>query len=161
MRSVQLRPVCKATGGEVVEVKLGWTEAELTSYLDCWSSLCAPEAVLAHAQTWPSRREDYGNWFREWPELGEQVTPQQIAAARIAFDRCSYRASVLEICGFRNMAGGRRRRRCRAPRNTVGGCLMRLVREDGGQTCPHCRCCLSPNIYFPITEKIITFVLSF
>ena len=32
--------------------------------------------------------------------------------------------------------GGRRRRRCRRPAATVGGCLMRLVREDSAKTCP-------------------------
>ena len=32
--------------------------------------------------------------------------------------------------------GGRRRRRCRPPAATVGGSLMRLMREDGAQTCP-------------------------
>ena len=31
---------------------------------------------------------------------------------------------------------GRRGRRCHAPTATVGGCLMRLMREKGGQTCP-------------------------
>jgi amidase len=75
--------------GELIEVTIGWTEEELTGYLDCWSSICAPEAVLAHAGTWPARREEYGTWFRGWLELGERVTAQQVAAARIAFDRCT------------------------------------------------------------------------
>ena len=30
----------------------------------------------------------------------------------------------------------RRGRRCHAPPATVGGCLTRLMREKGGQTCP-------------------------
>ena len=60
-------------------------------YLNCWSSICAPEAVHAHraAGAWPARKDRYGNWFREWLELGEKVTSQQVADARIAYDRCT------------------------------------------------------------------------
>lgn len=60
-------------------------------YLNCWSSICAPEAVHAHraAGAWPARRDRYGSWFRDWLDLGERVNSQQIAAARIAYDRCT------------------------------------------------------------------------
>ena len=37
---------------------------------------------------------------------------------------------------MKDREGGQRRRRCRAPLATVGAYLMRLVREDGAQTCP-------------------------
>ena len=107
-----------ATGGNLIEVDIGWTEEELASYLNCWSSICAPEAVHAHraAGAWPARRDQYGNgfrcwlelglysyglcsyglyryghWFRCWLELGERVTSQLVAAARIAYDRCTGR----------------------------------------------------------------------
>ena len=61
------RTLATATGGEIVAVAMP-PAAELTEYLNAWGVLCATEAVHAHiaAGTWPSRKADYGTWFRTW-----------------------------------------------------------------------------------------------
>ena len=70
---------------------LAASQARRGGVANCWSSICAPEAVHAHraAGTWPARKDRYGNWFREWLQLGERVSSQQVADARIAYDRCT------------------------------------------------------------------------
>jgi len=64
-------------GAEIVEVQLPDVEA----YTSVWSTLCAAEAVLAHAATYPSRRDDYGPWFRGWLDMGAKVTGADYAKA--------------------------------------------------------------------------------
>ena len=64
-------------GAEIAEVQLPDVEA----YTSVWSTLCAAEAVLAHAATYPSRRDDYGPWFRGWLDMGAKVTGADYAKA--------------------------------------------------------------------------------
>ena len=40
-----------------------------------WGVLCSAEAAAAHRDTYPSRADEYGPWFRGWLELG--VAPQR------------------------------------------------------------------------------------
>ena len=35
-----------------------------------WGVLCSAEAAVAHRETFPSRSDEYGPWFRGWLELG-------------------------------------------------------------------------------------------
>jgi hypothetical protein len=76
--------LARATGGTIVPVAVPSGD-ELQSMVDVWGVLCAAEAVDAHtkAGAWPSRKDQYGAWFRSWLEQGETVTGVQYAEARI------------------------------------------------------------------------------
>ena len=64
-------------GAEIVEVEL----PDVDGYVSAWPTLCATEAVAAHAATYPSQREDYGPWFRGWLDMGAKVTGAEYAKA--------------------------------------------------------------------------------
>ena len=58
--------------------------------LEAWSPLCAAEAVVAHAATFPSRADDYGPSFRSFLEYGARLSAADYAQAhqvRVAFAR--------------------------------------------------------------------------
>ena len=67
----------EALGAELVEVTL----PDFDAFIPAWITLCTAEAVLAHAATYPSRRDDYGPWFREWLDLGSRVSGADYARA--------------------------------------------------------------------------------
>jgi amidase len=64
-------------GAEIVPIEL----PDLRPYLSAWPILCSAEALTAHAETYPSQREAYGNWFRAWLDLGAEVSGAEYAAA--------------------------------------------------------------------------------
>ena len=64
-------------GAEIVEVQL----PNVAEYVLAWPTLCAAEAVLAHAATYPSQRDAYGPWFRGWLDMGAKVTGADYAKA--------------------------------------------------------------------------------
>ena len=64
-------------GAAIVEVQL----PDVDEYVSAWPTLCSTEAVLAHAATYPSRRNDYGPWFRGWLDMGAKVTGAGYAKA--------------------------------------------------------------------------------
>ncbi|MDE0010593.1 MAG: amidase [Candidatus Poribacteria bacterium] len=64
-------------GAEIVEVEL----PDVDEYVSAWPTLCSTEAVLAHAATYPSQRDDYGPWFRGWLDMGAKVTGADYAKA--------------------------------------------------------------------------------
>lgn len=64
-------------GAEIVEVEL----PDVDEYVAAWPTLCATEAVAAHAATYPSQRDTYGPWFRGWLDMGAKVTGAEYAKA--------------------------------------------------------------------------------
>ncbi len=64
-------------GAEIVAVQL----PDVDEYVSAWPTLCSTEAVLAHAATYPSRRDDYAPWFRGWLDMGAKVTGTGYAKA--------------------------------------------------------------------------------
>ncbi|MCH8186088.1 MAG: amidase [Chloroflexi bacterium] len=74
-------------GAEVVEVHM----PEMESFLSAWPVLCSAEAVAAHQATYPSRREEYGPWFRDWLDLGAGVTGAAYAKANNQRAACNGR----------------------------------------------------------------------
>ena len=69
--------VMEELGAEIVPVQM----PDVDSYLSAWPVLCSAEAVAAHKENYPSRREDYGLWFRGWLDMGAGVTGADYAAA--------------------------------------------------------------------------------
>ena len=69
--------VLESLGAEIVEVEL----PEIDPYALVWPSLCSVEALAAHGETFPSRSQDYGPWFRGWLELGASTSAVEYARA--------------------------------------------------------------------------------
>jgi len=65
-------------GAEIVEISV---PAETATVGDAWFPICSREAYLAHKETFPSRADEYGPYFREFLAVGQSVTEEQYAAA--------------------------------------------------------------------------------
>ena len=60
----------ESMGAVLVPVRMPDTEY----YSRAWGVLCSAEAAAAHHDTYPSRADDYGPWFRGWLEKGHGYT---------------------------------------------------------------------------------------
>lgn len=67
----------RSLGADIVDVSL----PDMDPYVAAWKTLCSAEAVAAHRQTYPSRADDYGPWFRGWLEHGSGITAAEYAEA--------------------------------------------------------------------------------
>jgi amidase len=77
--------VMESLGAEIVPVKM---PARLREYLHAWPVLCASEALAAHCETYPSRADEYGPWFREWLERGASYSGADYAQANTLRAAC-------------------------------------------------------------------------
>ena len=68
-----------ALGAEIVDVEL----PDFRSYMADWPTLCSVEALHAHLAHYPSRADEYGNWFRAWLDQGAAVSATDYADACI------------------------------------------------------------------------------
>ena len=87
-------------GAELVEVVMPPMEAAL----EAWSVLCSAEALVAHADTFPSRADEYGPTFRSFLEYGNRLPAKEYARAHAlrmdlaqAFQRVFAHADVM-VC---------------------------------------------------------------
>jgi len=92
-------------GAEIVEVKMpeGTREIDTT-----WFTICAYEALRAHAAHFPANADNYGAWFRGFLEFGSTVTDEQYAAAgqvRADFSR-GFNALLESVDTLVSPAGG-------------------------------------------------------
>ena len=60
-----------------------------------WGVLCSAEAAAAHRDTFPSRADEYGPWFRGWLELGSRHSATDYAIA--SYTRLSFNGTLAEI----------------------------------------------------------------
>ncbi|RKU25683.1 Asp-tRNA(Asn)/Glu-tRNA(Gln) amidotransferase GatCAB subunit A [Candidatus Poribacteria bacterium] len=72
-------------GAEIVDVELPCMD----EYVLAWPTICTAEAVLAHKDTYPSRRDEYGPWFQGWLDMGAGITGAQYAEANNLRNECS------------------------------------------------------------------------
>jgi amidase len=79
--------VLRELGAEVIEVQM----PDVDSYLPAWPVLCSAEAVAAHRDHYPDRRDDYGPWFRGWLDKGSGVTGADYAKANNMRAECNGR----------------------------------------------------------------------
>ena len=77
--------VMESLGAEIVTVKM---PERLGEYLEAWSVICSSEAASAHTDTYPSRSEDYGPWFRGWLRNGASHTATDYAKANTLRAAC-------------------------------------------------------------------------
>ncbi len=60
-----------------------------------WGVLCSAEAAAAHRDTFPSRADEYGPWFRGWLELGLRHSATDYAIA--SYTRLACNGALAEI----------------------------------------------------------------
>ncbi len=60
-----------------------------------WGVLCSVEAAVAHRETFPSRRDEYGPWFRGWLELGLGYSATDYAIA--SYQRLACNGTLAQI----------------------------------------------------------------
>jgi amidase len=70
--------VMEGLGAEIVEVKMPVVMREA---MPAQAVICQVEAALAHSETFPSRSEEYGPFFREWLEMGNGHSARDYARA--------------------------------------------------------------------------------
>jgi amidase len=95
----------ESLGANVVSVKV---PAEILTLGELWFPICTYEAHKAHAANYPSRREEYGNYFRDFLEIGASVTDAQYndaMAARRSFSE-RYESVLAEVDAMLCPAGG-------------------------------------------------------
>ena len=72
-------------GAEIVEIDM----PDVDRYLPAWPVLCSAEAVAAHRENYPSRRDDYGPWFRGWLDMGAGKSAADYAEANNMRAECN------------------------------------------------------------------------
>jgi len=77
--------VMESLGAEIVAVKM---PARLREYMEAWPVICSSEAASAHAETFPSRADEYGPWFRGWLTNGASHTAADYAIANVVRAAC-------------------------------------------------------------------------
>jgi amidase len=65
-------------GASIVPIKIPSKKEEWDAV---WYTISAKEAIAAHKETYPSRRDEYGNFFRDFLDYGKTVTEEQYATA--------------------------------------------------------------------------------
>jgi amidase len=70
--------VYRQLGADVVEVSLPDEIAEMEMH---WFEICSSEAYRAHIADFTTRPDDFGPFFRDFLEIGESVTDEQLAIA--------------------------------------------------------------------------------
>jgi amidase len=69
--------VLRQFGARIVDVQM----PNVTEVQNMWLILCAKEAVAAHAANFPSRKNEYGPYFRDFLEMGAAVSAADYAKA--------------------------------------------------------------------------------
>ena len=75
----------RSLGAEIVDIQM----PDMDKYLPAWPVLCSSEAVAAHRENYPERRDDYGPWFRGWLDLGAQKSGADYAEANNMRAECN------------------------------------------------------------------------
>ena len=67
----------ESMGAQLVTVEM----PDTLPFSRAWGVLCSAEAAAAHRDTFPSRADEYGPWFRGWLEKGSGYSAAEYAAA--------------------------------------------------------------------------------
>ena len=81
----------ESRGAVLVPVRMPDTD----SFSRAWGVLCSVEAAAAHRETFPSRGDEYGPWFRGWLELGLGYSATDYAIA--SYQRLACNGTLAEI----------------------------------------------------------------
>ena len=77
--------VMEGLGAEIVEIQM----PDIDRYLPAWPTLCSAEAVAAHRENYPERRDEYGAWFRGWLDMGASKSGADYAEANNMRAECN------------------------------------------------------------------------
>ena len=77
--------ILESLGAEIVTFQM----PDVDKYVPAWPILCSAEAVAAHTENYPARRDDYGPWFQGWLDMGAKVTGAQYAKANNMRAECN------------------------------------------------------------------------
>jgi amidase len=90
-------------GAQIVDVQM----PNVTGIRDMWYILCAKEAVTAHAANFPSRKNEYGPYFRGFLEMGAAISAADYDKAVMYRKDFStkYRAALSTVDAFAYPAG--------------------------------------------------------
>lgn len=95
----------KSLGAHIVDLEV---PPETLTVAELWFPICTYEAHKAHSLNYPSRREEYGNYFGEFLDIGASVTDSQyndaIAARRSFSER--YQSVLAKVDAMLCPAGG-------------------------------------------------------
>lgn len=69
--------VLRRLGARIVDIQM----PDSKEIRNMWIILCAKEAAAVHAAYFPSRKNEYGPYFREFLEMGASTTPADLAKA--------------------------------------------------------------------------------
>ena len=81
----------ESLGARLVPVRMPDTEP----YSRAWGVLCSAEAAAAHRETYPSRADEYGPWFRGWLEMGSRHSAVDYSVAN--YTRLACNGTLREI----------------------------------------------------------------
>ena len=81
----------ESRGARLVPVQM----PDIDPYSRAWGVLCSAEAAAAHRETFPSRADEYGPWFRGWLELGLRHSATDYAIA--SYTRLACNGTLREI----------------------------------------------------------------
>ena len=81
----------ESRGAVLVPVRMPDTEP----FSRAWGVLCSVEAAAAHRETFPSRGDEYGPWFRGWLKLGLGHSATDYAIA--SYQRLACNGTLAEI----------------------------------------------------------------
>ena len=95
--------VLRHLGAQIVDVQM----PDVTGIRNIWLILCAKEAVAAHAANFPSRKNEYGPYFRDFLEMGAATNATDYAKATQYRKDLStkYRAVLSTVDAFAYPAG--------------------------------------------------------
>jgi amidase len=65
-------------GAQIIDVQL----PDVSEVHAAWFAVCSAEAAEAHRESFPSRADEYGAYFREFLEFGSSVSEADLAQAR-------------------------------------------------------------------------------
>ena len=83
----------RALGAEIVPVEV----PAVDELIACWATICASEALAAHAEFWPSRSGEYGESFRSILEFAEKIPVAEFTRAHaLRFEWSGRLRSVFE-----------------------------------------------------------------
>ena len=72
-------------GADIVPIRM----PDVDRYLPAWPVLCSAEAVAAHRENYPARRDEYGPWFRGWLDMGAAKAGADYAEANNMRAECN------------------------------------------------------------------------
>ena len=81
----------ESKGAVLVPVRM----PDIEPFSRAWGVLCSAEAAAAHRETFPSRSDEYGPWFRGWLELGLRHSATDYAIA--SYQRLACNGILAEI----------------------------------------------------------------